>query len=990
MSFLQSNQTSGNFRSISLSGSNGIAGSNSDLGMYYTTNSGQTWTRSADSFGNPISGNFNVALSGSNGIAGGSTNGTPRYRSMWYSLNGGRLWTQANRNNGEAWLALAINGLIGIAGSAGISSAPTSGIGIIYTTNGGVTWSNSSQITGIFSSIDLSGSNAIAGSGSNLGIYYSTNSGQTWAQSNITSGNFNAVSLSGSNGIAGSYSNLGIYYTTNSGQTWTQSNQTTGSFNTISLSGSNGIAGSSSNAGLYYTTNSGQTWSQTNITTGSFFLKSISLSGSNGMAANIGIYSTLNAGQTWTLSNINSGSFLSVSMDPSSLRGIAGSTSNLGIYYSSGPVSTIIQANGETQIIYFKYINDPSGLGIGVFYKINDSSYYSFSLPVTIVNTNTNYTLKVLFENDIILNSNIWYFICGSNNIQYGSTSLKTNGEKIVITIDSSINYPGLIQNGTISSSGFSNIYVFNLQITAINGSRQPSDAGWIGQSYFGKDSSNNYIVNCSSIGQIIDGGGGIIGGYSGSGNGAKLYITGCSSSGNTGNYSGGIIGFFAGQNGGEVICESCWSTGVIGVQSGGIIGYKAAFNNGYVKAINCYSTGQLDTLAGGIFGEGAGDGGTTDATNCYCQGNITDFVYSGGIYGNLAGENSGSCIATNCYSSEYESGNNGIFSQGSNGTTRIQNNCYAANGNWSNTLANSNLTGIPNPIIGTTWVGNPLLIDYPYELYNMGYTPYTITNIIFEVGSPPILNNSYSQTILSGQSTIAAIRPSYSYDIYRKSGGDPTSYNTITMNDNTGVITTTNSTIPGTYIITLRNTGSYNITTYNLTVLPRIPCLTENTMVLTPTGYKNITKLKKGELVTTSDNRNVEIILIFNSNITGNINTYPCKIIKDSIGPDYPKEDFLISRNHLIKYKNYWIYPMKYFPLEKKQGIIKYYHIVLPNYLKDNLVINNGVVVESLINHKSLSIKNEKLSKYKIEYKKRKNSIKKFPEEEKKLEKYK
>jgi hypothetical protein len=652
--------------------------------------------------------------------------------------------------------------------------------------------------------------------------------------------------------------------------------------------------------------------------------------------------------------------------------------------------ATNIQANGATQTIYFKYINDPGGLGIGVFYKINNGAYNSYSLPVTITNTNTSATLKVLFENDIILNSDIWYFICGSNNIQFGSTSLNSNGTKTVITIDSVSNYPGFIQNGRDFRFGFSDIYVFNLQVSAINGSTQPSDAGWIGQSYFGKASTNNYIVNCSSNGNIIDGGGGIIGGYSGSESGASLYITGCSSSGNLQNYSGGIIGFFTGRNGGEVICESCWSTGVIGVQAGGIIGYKAANNNGYVKAINCYSMGRLDTLAGGIFGEGAGDGGVTDATNCYCQGNISDFVYSGGIYGNLAGENGGSCVATNCYSIEPETDNNGIFSQGSNGTTRIQINCYAANGNWSNATANSNLTGTPDPIVGITWISSTGLSDYPYELYNMGYSPYTIANIIFEAGSAPILNKSYSQTITAGKSSIAAIRPTYSYDILKKSGGDQLSYNTITMNASTGVISTTNSTIPGIYTITLRNTGSYNITTFNLTVNPRIPCLTENTMVLTPTGYKNITKLKKGELVTTSDNRNVEIMLIYNTNVTGNIKTYPCKIFKNSIGPNYPTEDFLISRDHLIKYKNYWIYPMKYFPLEKKEGLIKYYHIILPDYLTDNLVINNGVVVESLIFHNSLSIENQKISNYKNEYLKRKNSINKFPEEEKKLEKYK
>jgi hypothetical protein len=53
-------------------------------------------------------------------------------------------------------------------------------------------------------------------------------------------------------------------------------------------------------------------------------------------------------------------------------------------------------------------------------------------------------------------------------------------------------------------------------------------------------------------------------------------------------------------------------------------------------------------------------------------------------------------------------------------------------------------------------------------------------------------------------------------------------------------------------------------------------------------------------------------------------------------------------------------------------------------------LVINNGVIVESLNYHNSLLLENKKISKVKNEYTKRKNSIKKFPEEEKKLKKYK
>jgi hypothetical protein len=48
MSFSRStdgtNPITGNFYSVALAGSNGIAGSGSNLGIWYTINSGQTWT----------------------------------------------------------------------------------------------------------------------------------------------------------------------------------------------------------------------------------------------------------------------------------------------------------------------------------------------------------------------------------------------------------------------------------------------------------------------------------------------------------------------------------------------------------------------------------------------------------------------------------------------------------------------------------------------------------------------------------------------------------------------------------------------------------------------------------------------------------------------------------------------------------------------------------------------------------------------------------
>ncbi|MDD1463723.1 hypothetical protein MEO39_27505, partial [Dolichospermum sp. ST_sed2] len=67
------------------------------------------------------------------------------------------------------------------------------------------------------------------------GIYYTSNSGVTWTQSNISSDSFYSVALSsdGTKGIAGSLSGNGIYYTSNSGANWAQSNVTTGAFYSV-------------------------------------------------------------------------------------------------------------------------------------------------------------------------------------------------------------------------------------------------------------------------------------------------------------------------------------------------------------------------------------------------------------------------------------------------------------------------------------------------------------------------------------------------------------------------------------------------------------------------------------------------------------------------------------------------------------------------------------------------------------------------------------
>ena len=580
--------------------------------------------------------------------------------------------------------------------------------------------------------------------------------------------------------------------------------------------------------------------------------------------------------------------------------------------------------------------------GSDIQYRNDGEEWQNVSFPMTL------YSYNVYFTTDITITSVDQYFICQTTNMTIGSRILNEDGSRPVITIDNVTNYPGLINNGSFENNGYNDVNVFNLEVRSINDSTLSSDGGWIGQAYFGRQSQNNFIVNCLSDGPIIDAGGGIIGGYCchgiGEGNTASLTIIGCSSSGNMGTYSGGIIGFYAGSNGGNVSCKSCWSTGSIGDNAGGIVGYGAGSNEGpggYVSVIDCYTTGIISgTDAGGIFGALSGAGSEIRIENCYTTGTISG-TNAGGICGDNTAIYDGIASVINCYTSgALISGmSNGIYSGGLD-TNKTAVNFYVADNNWNSTTANSNLTGTPSPTVGSAWVYNG--INQPYQLYNMGYSPYTRTNII--ITDSPELVRSYEVTLEAGESSESAIISGRSYTILS------VSESSITINSTTGIINTTSLTPSDTYTVYIRNSGSYNVTTVSLTVTYSgpIPCLLEDTMVLTPGGYINIKELKENDKVITSNNRIVKITQIFKTIARGNGDTYPCIIPKNGISKNYPPSDLKISQNHLIRYYDKWICPIDFFKQDTSYNIIKYYHIKLENYLTDDLIINDGVVVES------------------------------------------
>ena len=382
-------------------------------------------------------------------------------------------------------------------------------------------------------------------------------------------------------------------------------------------------------------------------------------------------------------------------------------------------MSTILKDGGT---VYFRQD------GGNIEYSVNNQSSWNTAsaFPITITNINpvSGNILTVLFTTDLTLNTASHYFICGSAYITF-------DGQNNTCIINNVTNYPGLIKNGSgaISGNGKNYITVQNINSDTLGSSTLANEGGWIGWSFFGKNANNVLITNCTSNCTISSQNtGGICGARAGS-----VTVSNCTSTGTiSGQYAGGICGYRAGSSG-SVSVSNCTSSGAIsGQYAGGICGSEAGVF-GSATVSNCYSTGTINgNNAGGICGSDAGYRGVASVSNCYSTGTISG-NNAGGICGSNAGSNSGSASVSNCYSSGILSGINAGGIYGANpSNTATESNTYIANGIWSSTDANQQLTGNPsasNP--GLVWAY--YIVDTPYILTVFYVSP---TQVDIEDGS--------------------------------------------------------------------------------------------------------------------------------------------------------------------------------------------------------------------------------------------------------------
>jgi hypothetical protein len=515
------------------------------------------------------------------------------------------------------------------------------------------------------------------------------------------------------------------------------------------------------------------------------------------------------------------------------------------------PATTTLQGDGGVDTFYLRQGEDI------VEYQKNSEGWNPITtFPITVNNTNPASILKVIFTTNIIVDNVAWYFICSTDGIQIGSSSLNNN-ERVNIDISGVTDYYGLIENGTEEFDGYNNIYIYNLIVSSTGSTLGAFDpGGWVGRSFFGASATDNYIINCSSTGPIPNGSGGIVGTYCchPKNAAASMYIYGCSSSGTIDDQAGGIVGGSACSTDSEftteMYIEQCYSTGAIGPYGGGIVGSSALnyiTSTSYISIYKCYSTGDIAAAAGGIVGAYVGSDTTSEIQleidSCYATGSIASD--SGGICGDSVRNTN----VINCYTTGYfdsDSGGAGIFGYSTNstaincyvsGSTNVANgyifgnsatvppSCYSEaqnsvdgiTGGWNSINANTALTGVPTSgKVGSRWVAT--ILNSPYELNGLGYTPYTINNIT----STPQLNQTFIQTISAGESSVQAINADASgnnFSLLAIENGNPSSYDSITISSQTGIISTSSGTAPATYTLIIRSVGSYNITIFNLTI---------------------------------------------------------------------------------------------------------------------------------------------------------------------------
>lgn len=248
-------------------------------------------------------------------------------------------------------------------------------------------------------------------------------------------------------------------------------------------------------------------------------------------------------------------------------------------------------------------------LTIGTWqYKLNNDITYSniTNYPVVFINSDTSSddNCDVYFETNISVSTTNHFFIFGSEKI-----TINGNNKIIYIVIDNLnqriIN--GLFQNGTSTTSGFSNIEIKNLTTYNESNNRLFDFHGYFLQRHFGRNATNIKLNNLNNYGIISSANSSGIGHI---GETSSCEIINCTNYGQvgvTGTFGcGGILsGYSARNNQGKILIENCKNFGdIYSNDSGGIAGRNCFVILESVEIKKCFNYGHMNNEScGGILG---------------------------------------------------------------------------------------------------------------------------------------------------------------------------------------------------------------------------------------------------------------------------------------------------------------------------------------------------------------------------------------------------
>ena len=246
-----------------------------------------------------------------------------------YSNNCNGQWVQYPINTGTVWSYTTAGSYI----FAGSDS------GIFRTSDNGESWGLNYHNNYHFLAVASNSSVVFASPHSNK-IIYTTNFGTNWVQTSIGAIAAQCLAINGSNVFAG-FLNIGVYRSTDNGINWFQTSLNDKSIVTIAIKGSRIFAGTSGQ-GVFSSTDNGGTWGQTtlnNLSVNSLAFKDTILFA--GTVTN-GVYYSTNYGLNWVQSSLNNHTVFSVAVKDSII--FAG-TYDYGVYISKNNGTNWIQKN---------------------------------------------------------------------------------------------------------------------------------------------------------------------------------------------------------------------------------------------------------------------------------------------------------------------------------------------------------------------------------------------------------------------------------------------------------------------------------------------------------------------------------------------------------------------------------------------------------------------------------------------------------------------